>query len=107
MTKSQEIELLDKTIKAFGTDSYLGPWLAESRAAIAADISNDVCINVPMPAAARRVAEDLLTAARAEADRIVADAKAQAALELKRLQETLDGHRMSIRRQLEGLLARV
>lgn len=41
MTKTQEIKELDRMIKKFGLDSYIGPWLKESRPAIVWAIEND------------------------------------------------------------------
>jgi len=31
MTKAEEIKLLDKTIQTYGSDSYIGLWLAQMR----------------------------------------------------------------------------
>ena len=67
MNKKTEIELLDATIKAFGRDSYLGPWLAEVRDTLVRDIGNDVCMTAPLPRQAQAQAERMLTAAREQA----------------------------------------
>lgn len=60
MMKADELAILDRAIKALGPQSYLGPWLTEHRVSIAADIANDVCIDVPMPSEARREAQRLI-----------------------------------------------
>jgi len=46
LTKEKELELLDKTIKRFGEDSYIGKWLAKERENIVWAISNDFPIDV-------------------------------------------------------------
>ena len=71
MTKAAEIELLKKTIAAFGPNSYIGPWLAECHDQIVADINNDVMVDVGFPSAARKAAFDILAQARDERDRIL------------------------------------
>lgn len=48
MTKAQEIEELDKMIKKFGDDSYIGPWLKERRDTIVWAIENDYPISVAL-----------------------------------------------------------
>jgi lambda repressor-like predicted transcriptional regulator len=68
MTKQQEIAALDKFIAQLGTDSYLGPWLRDNRVAIVADIKNDLPVEVLMPNAARREAQDIVNAARREGE---------------------------------------
>jgi hypothetical protein len=70
MTKSQEIAALDAFIAKLGTASYLGPWLADNRAAIVADITNDLCVNILLPGVAQRQARDTVEAARLEANHL-------------------------------------
>ena len=41
MNKQQELQVLDEMVKRLGPDSYLGPWLTEVRAEVAADLSRD------------------------------------------------------------------
>ena len=79
MTKAQEIAILDRAIAQLGPQSYLGPWLTESRLSIVADITNDVCIEVPLPGAARRDGAAILEAARTQAAAIVEAAERKAA----------------------------
>lgn len=79
MTKQAEIEALDRFIARLGTASYLGPWLADNRASIVADITNDLTPNVLLPGAARRDARDIVAAAKAEANSLRASAEASAA----------------------------
>jgi uncharacterized protein YukE len=42
MTKQQEIEWLDKTIRTLGESTYIGATLADQRESIIADIRNDI-----------------------------------------------------------------
>ena len=67
MTKTAEIAALDKFIAQLGPASYLGPWLRDNRAAIVADIQNDLPVDIMLPQAARREARDIVTAAKLEA----------------------------------------
>lgn len=46
MTKTQEIKLLDKMIKQFGEDSYIGPWLKMLRLSIVYAIENDLPVDL-------------------------------------------------------------
>lgn len=46
LTKEAELALLDKTIKRFGSDSYIGAWLQKSRDNIVWAIQNDYPIDV-------------------------------------------------------------
>lgn len=95
MTKTDEIALLQKTIRAFGPASYLGPWLKEYEPCILGSIINDLPVDIPLPADARREGEEILSAARDEAARIVAaaetrarDIEEQGMAEYTRLRET-------------------
>jgi cell division septum initiation protein DivIVA len=78
MTKQRELEILDATIKQLGPDSYLGPWLRESRASIERDLQSDFVPMCQMPGAARAEAQDIITAARTTADGIREDAEKRA-----------------------------
>jgi hypothetical protein len=77
MTKAQEIAALDAFIAKLGTASYLGPWLADNRAAIVTDITD----TSPSAAAGRRAVEarDIVAAAKAEADSLRQAAETTAA----------------------------
>lgn len=48
MTKQQELDILDATIKKLGTDSYLGPWLEqvkyEVEKMVKSDFFPDICV---------------------------------------------------------------
>ena len=79
MTKQREIALLDEMIGRFGPDSYIGPWLKENRAQIAADILNDFGVCALMPGEARAQARDIIEAAQVEAGCIKATAEKFAA----------------------------
>ena len=46
MTKTKEIELLDKTIKRFGPNSYIGPWLSILRDGIVKAIEQDLPVEI-------------------------------------------------------------
>lgn len=78
MTKTAEIALLDSTIASFGTDSYIGPWLAEYREQIISDMKSDFSIAAPMPRKAQEISAKVLLDAGNEAEAIVARAKAEA-----------------------------
>jgi hypothetical protein len=78
MTKAHEVALLDQMIAAFGPNSYLGPWLAENRASIVADIASDNPVDVILPSEAKRMAHDIIAEADARAKAII-DAAASAA----------------------------
>ena len=78
MTKTREIELLDTFIATLGTDSYLGPWLKESRSSIVADISRDFAVTVPMPSEARAEGLLIVETAKAQAAEIVRQATERA-----------------------------
>jgi cell division septum initiation protein DivIVA len=78
MTKQREIDILDATIKSLGPDSYLGPWLKESRPSLVADISNDFPVVCQMPGAARAEALDIIQGAETRARAIREDAEKQA-----------------------------
>lgn len=67
MTKTDEIALLDATIKRFGEQSYLGPWLAEIRQDLVADISNDVSPTPLLPSKARTHARLIVEKAERDA----------------------------------------
>lgn len=99
MNKTAEINYLHRVIQNFGPNSYLGPWLAENRASIIADITNDVTPTAPMPAEARAIGSDIIVAAQNEAARIVEAARKQAAELMMDAQE----RRQHIRRDLFSL----
>jgi cell division septum initiation protein DivIVA len=105
MMKADEIKLLDKTIRAFGTESYLGPWLAENRASFVADITNDVTPDPTMPAQARREAFDLLAAAKAEAAEIVSKGRQEAVRLVDQARQESWEVRHSAAKQLERAAA--
>lgn len=76
-SKSQELEILDGAIKALGTHTYLGPWLAEVRGEVENLIRSDffVCLTIKhnQDKAAQIVAD-----AKAQADQIIAQAQMKA-----------------------------
>lgn len=107
MTKAREIEILDATAAQLGPHSYLGPWLTDSRSSIVADIANDVCIDVPMPGAARREALAILEDARRQAAQIVKDATEQATLLVEKARKDASETRAYARRALEEAARRL
>jgi cell division septum initiation protein DivIVA len=78
MTKQQEIAALDRFIAQLGTASYLGPWLADNREAIVADIKNDLSVSPLLPGAAHKVSAQLLADARTQSTALVEAAREQA-----------------------------
>jgi len=102
MTKTAEIAALDRFIAQLGPHSYLGPWLRDNREAIVADITGDLPVELLLPNAAHKLAADLIQAGRAEADRIVTIAKAQADGQKAQTQTHCDNQR----RLVAGLIER-
>lgn len=86
-TKAQEIEILDKAIRELGSDSYLGPWLTQIRGGIAdlirCDIFPDITLNDSIAQSehtkrcAKEEAAQIVAKAKAEADKLVRDARNQ------------------------------
>jgi hypothetical protein len=107
MMKADEIKLLDKMIREFGPNSYLGPWLADARLQIEADIKSDVCIEVKMPNAARLEAHSILEDARQEAAKIREAAEAFATERRNGVAKHVDEVRLAARRELERLAAKL
>ena len=66
MTKAEEIALLDWTIKRFGEDSYVGPWLKVHREDIVRCIENDFPVDVIMTSYALKVAWEAVEAVKRE-----------------------------------------
>lgn len=104
MTKTNEIALLDTAIKSFGPHSYLGPWLADIRHGLVADITNDLTPHAPLPNAARAEALAMLTEATAEATRIRTEATAWATAEKARAREAADRIRQDARASLQRIV---
>jgi len=106
MTKQQEIELLDKTIAAFGPQSYLGPWLAENRGAIVADITADLPLDrIVMPSEAMRLALELRAPGKAEHDAMIERARIAAKQMADAIENRVSEYRDNARRQLERIAA--
>jgi len=103
MFKADEVGLLDKTIKAFGPHSYIGPWLADYRLEIVRAIGDDVPIAVPMPNEAKREALDILALARGEAKKLVDEARATATRELEAAYTKVSETRRRAAAELERL----
>lgn len=103
MTKAQEIALLDSTIAKFGPDSYLGPWLAESRAAIVASIESDHTpgVRVLLPGAAYEQARQILAEAHRVAEETRDRASRQADDILQRADAAVARVKVEARRDVE------
>jgi hypothetical protein len=78
MTKAQEIAALDRFIAQLGPHSYLGPWLADNRVGIVADIQSDCSVDVVLPGRARHEARGIIESAKQDADRIRREAQDRA-----------------------------
>ena len=100
--KSEEIEFLDKVIKQLGERSYLGPWLKENRNQIAADISNDVCIEIETPYKAYRRGLNIVEAAKVEAAQIVAQGRIQASQEITQAHKRVEDELRAVRLRLHA-----
>lgn len=80
MTKQEELQVLRDTVTRLGPDSYCGPWLSSQLDAIESAMGADVCPSVyalSLPEAQRKSLE-LVTFARAEAERLIERAKKDA-----------------------------
>src|SRR5881398_2317495 len=78
MTKAEELKKLDEFIAVLGKATYLGPWLADNRAAIERDMRSDIPPMVVLPGDAYRAAEQILLNANVEAGQIRAAAEQRA-----------------------------
>jgi DNA repair ATPase RecN len=101
MDKTQEIELLDKTIRAFGPNSYLGPWLAENRMLLIDQIQSDFSPNAMMPAQARREAQRIIDTAHADAQKVRDCAADAVSAELQKAADDVTRTRERAARMLE------
>lgn len=104
MTKTEEIALLDKTIKAFGPYSYLGPWLTEVRGALVACIQNDLPPDALLPTAAREQGRLIVAHAETDAGSIRKAAETYATSVREQAQKDADQTRCYLRGQLDRTL---
>ncbi len=74
MTKTQELDLLDATIEAYGRDSYLGPWLQDVKGEVEREVTSDFTVT-PTLTETRRTCERMLADAKTEAETIITRAK--------------------------------
>ena len=107
MTKAAEIKLLDDTIKRFGPHSYLGPWLAEIRDELVADINNDLTPTAMLPRAARQYAAGFMETTKAEAQKLRDAADAYAKGEREKAYKDAADIRRAARLELERLAAKL
>ncbi len=84
MTKAAELAILDDAIRRLGTRSYCGPWLAGVRDEVADEMRCDLFPAISVRDTARQCeqlkaeAAELVKQAGAQADKIRADARAEA-----------------------------
>ena len=107
MTKDAEIALLDKTIAAFGPESYLGPWLAEYRGQLIQDIRADHPPSAPLPSAAYQEGRWLVETAKADAETIRAQARQSAIDTETRAAESVQRYRAQTRSHLARVLQEI
>lgn len=103
LSKNQEIEILDKTIKELGPNSYLGPWLSTVRLEVIRDITSDYN-PVPSYDYFRATAENcrqLVSEAKTEAVKIICDAREKATQESEKIKENLYDALQKARRALD------
>lgn len=85
MTKQQEISTIRQLAEKLGTDSYLGPWLLEQIPFLEQDLRSDLHPQVSLRqcaadcAALRQEADQYRIEQKAAADKLVAQAKDEAA----------------------------
>jgi hypothetical protein len=72
MTKQQEITALDAFIAKLGPNSYLGPWMADQRESIVADIHSDLPVAPLSLGGAWRKADQIVRDAR-ESAKVITD----------------------------------
>ena len=77
MTKQQEIDALNRIADSLPHDSYLADWLLHVAPQIANDIRNDIFPTV-LPETARKVADEIIAKANADATSIIVKAEAKA-----------------------------
>lgn len=77
MNKQQEIETLRKTAEKLGADSYCGPWLLDQLPQIEMDIRSDYFPQITW-AESRRIQEQHIADAKAQADSLLQHAKEKA-----------------------------
>ncbi|HXU02720.1 MAG TPA: hypothetical protein VN903_17265 [Polyangia bacterium] len=96
MTKQQEIAALDAFIAKLTPHSYLGPWLADNRESIVADITSDCSIDLQLPGAARHTARGIIESAKQDAERTRALASEQANQTRANAQKFCDDQRRAV-----------
>ncbi len=109
MTKAEEIKLLEETIKKFGQDSYLGPFLREIRNELESNIRSDIFPSITMAEAAKGVAQ-ILDSAETKAKGIVAKAQQEADAAQARMGQEVQAVRARVgeaQRAMNTLLDRI
>jgi hypothetical protein len=100
MTKTQELELLDRTIATFGRNSYLGPWLADVRDELRQTIMADLTPRPALPREAYAEAARTISDATAAAD----DIRARAIEAAATIRQTADRDLAELRRRTRAVL---
>lgn len=109
MNKQAELTILDAAIKKLGSDSYLGPWLANIRHEVERDITSDYFPAITLA--------DAIKAGKAKADEVLASeraalAKERAELEaekarLTKQRDTLETEKTKVCSMLNNLANRI
>lgn len=107
MTKQQELARLDQFIKAIGPKSYLGPWLAEQRPCIEADLLADGFMRASTFREAREQVAHILDTAKRDAERIRAQAEAEASCRREAADRDIELARSHARGQLQAAAERL
>jgi hypothetical protein len=93
VTKTNEVAALDRFIAELGPHSYLGPWLADQRDAIVADIAKDWPVTPLLPSAAYRKANQIIADAHVSATVITDLARDKAETLRRETQKACDEQR--------------
>jgi hypothetical protein len=96
MTKQQEITALDAFIAKLGPNSYLGPWMADHRESIVADIHSDLPVAPLSLGAAWRKADQIVSDARESAKVLLDQSRDAADRERARVQKLCDDQREAV-----------
>ena len=104
MTKSDELQVIREAISRLGSDSYLGPWLADQMPSIESALASDY----PPEAYALSIhearihCEKLVNKAKEESEAILARAKAEAEKERQKACKFNESIRSDLLRAIES-----
>ena len=106
MTKQQEIDILAAAADKLGADSYCGPWLRDQIPFVERDMRSDILPTFSWTEC-RRLHEGHLALAKEQAERILKQAKEQAAVIRKDADKYADNSRrrlaIDLRKALDAL----